>query len=865
MRVIENLNIKLILITILLINTKLLFSQKLEDAGNPYSKSSTRFVINLAGNWEKSYDGKVWTTVKLPASESFTDKIIYRRNIKIEKNLIDRYAWHLNFYGVNDQLEIYVNEQFVGRYLSGMCPFEVRIPKQIIIAETNTIKFVITPASNISHQLNVQSLYPKKIYSGIIRDIFLIGMPQVWISEVRYNTQNIGNTSNINFNLSISSADIRRLFADLKDTAGLNIAPRKSVSVEALIKSFDGNTTISQPQVKTINIEQERTESLSFNFTGLGVIPWSPDNPVLYKAFIRVLIEGNKVDEKIINIGFKSLISGKKDNSRKIFLNGKEFLIKSVTYIEDYPGSGQTLSLQRMEADLEIMKTLGVNTIRFKYSPPHPYLAYLCDIYGMLMMIELPIYEIPSSLLLTDEVKVRMNNITKRYLAAYDNQPSLLAWGFSDAVDESDDLNFFTKSINSLIRESSNKLTYKVVLADDGKINLENVDFIALRVERISQNLGEIKSRLQKIVNQLKDTIPIVFNYGIIVKIDNHNGYSDPFSLEAQAFYIMNLYLLSEELGISGNIINTFNDYLTQTPILITNNEVPNLYSGGIVSRAREYRLAFSTLQALFNNDKKPLLNAGSFSEQSPIIYIIVGILLGIILVMMLNRYRRFREYLFRSVLRPYNFYADIRDQRIISTIQTVILSFVISAIMGIYLGSILYFYKTNLIAQYVLNILIKDQNILSWLYKLIWQAELNFLILTIIIILKILIFAGILKIFSFFIKSRIYFNDTFTIVTWSGVPVILLLPLGIILNRLLQYEPQFSIWALLLIALISIWILLRMFKATIVVFDIPPVKVYSIGFGIIFILTMVILTIYQIKYYIISYLSYFFDVIAYH
>ncbi len=864
MRLKKTLNIKLITI-LLLLNVNILICQKFEDVASPYSKSTTRFVVNLAGNWEKSHDGKVWTTVKLPASENFAEKIIYRRNIKIDKDLVDRYTWYLNFYGVNDQLEIYINEQFVGRYLSGMCPFEVRIPKQMIIAENNSIKFIITPASNISYQLNVQSLYPKKIYSGIIRDIFLIGVPQVWISEVRYSTQNVGNSFNLDFNLSISSADIKQLFANLKDTAGLNIAPKKSASVELFIKSFDGNITISQSQVKSINIEQERTETLSFSFSGLSVIPWTPDNPVLYKAYLRVLIEGKKIDERVINIGFKTVVTALKDNKKKIFLNGKEFQIKAVTYIEDYPGSGQTLSLKRMETDFEIFKTLGINTIRFKYSPPHPYMSYLCDIYGILMMIELPIYEIPSSLLLTDEVKVRMTNITKRYLTAYDNYVSLLSWGFSDGVDESEDLNQFTKTINSLIRESSNKLTYKVVLANDSEINLDYVDFIVLRTERISKSLSKIVNQLKSIVNELKDTIPIAFNYGILVQTDNHNGYSDPFSLEAQAFYLMNLYLLSEELGISGNIINTFNDYLTQTPILITNNDVAYLYSGGIVSRTREYRLAFSTLQALFNNEKKPLLNAGSYTEQSPVIYIVVGIFLGIILVMMLNRYRRFREYLLRSVLRPYNFYADIRDQRIISTIQTIILSFVISAILGIYLGSILYFYKTNIIAQYLLNTLIKSHNILDWLYRIIWHPEFNFLILTVIIFLKILVFAGILKLFSLFIKSKIYFSDTFTIVTWSGVPVIMLLPFAIILNRLLQYEPQFSQWALLLIAIISIWILFRMLKATIVVYDIPPVKVYSIGFAILLVSILVILAVYQIKYYIFSYLNYFFNILAYH
>lgn len=841
----------------------LVMTQNLSERTNPYSVSDTRYRLNLQGKWDVSYDGSSWKQGYVPSSESYYDKLYLKRIIRIDEKMLDNYSWHLYFMGVDDQIEVFCNDQFVDKYFGGTTPFEVRLPRRMLNGGANQIKLVLSAGTHTAQQLKVQSLYPRTIYTGILRDVMLVGLPHSWISDVRYNAKHTGGANfSLNMNVSISSGDIQRLMKGISGSDSLS-APgtvRNSITLETNLRSADGSLVLAQGGQRHIVIERERSETVAMQIPATNVKLWSPDEPYLYKLQVKISKGTQTIDELWFDVGFRKVQSDK--SSGKFILNGKELQLKGVSYVEDYYGSGQTLSRKKMETDVEMIKTLGANLIRFKYSSPHPYMAYLCDKYGIFMMVELPVYEAPASLLVTDEIKVRMNNISRRYLAAYDNHPSLMAWGISDGSNEdAPEFESFSKIMENIFLENSKNLLYKIVLSGVNKINADKYDFIGLRIERTKFNIEKIKSEISRI-KQLAAGVPVFLNFGFPIEYQNRNGYSDPLSIEAQAYYILNLYYVSTDQKFAGIIYNTFNDFKLNNPTLIINNDDKYLCSKGLVNRKREQRLAFTTLQSLFNNDKKPLLTAGSYTERTPVLFIIAGIILGIILVLLINRFRRFREYLFRSILRPYNFYADIRDQRIMSSLQTVILGFIVAMTLGIFVASVFYFYRTNILSQYLIMLILPNVSLQEWLYWLIWVPELFMMVLTFLILLVAYLIAGLLKLLSFFVRVKIFLSDTFTIVIWSGVPIILLLPLSIVLTRLLIYSPELY-WLMIAISLgICLWVWFRILKSTAVVFDIDQLKVNLIGNGILFGVIIIIITIYQLQYLIFPYFGFFFNVL---
>ena len=109
--------------------------------------STTRSVNDLSGNWQLKYndDDSESETIKIPSSNPEERKIILTRSVKIPEGMLDKHSWHLYFLGIDSQIEVYWNDQFVGRYFEGLVPFTVRIPDNLINSKSNQIKLVIFP------------------------------------------------------------------------------------------------------------------------------------------------------------------------------------------------------------------------------------------------------------------------------------------------------------------------------------------------------------------------------------------------------------------------------------------------------------------------------------------------------------------------------------------------------------------------------------------------------------------------------------------------------------------------------------------------------------------------------------------------
>ena len=830
--------------------------------------SSTRIINDLTGNWQVEFDNSDEPESRfVPFSDQYNRKITMTRNIKMPPDMIENYTWHLNFIGIESQVEVYWNEQFIGRYFDGIIPFDIRIPDRYLSTKGNQLKLIIFPSEDTRKQMQSQHLQSRKVFSGPIREIMLIGTPQIWISDIQHQIDFSNSYSNaylkVNFNLS--SGKVSSLIKKLQrsDSLKIDVSEKFGLNYSVSIIDKQTGTTLSASNIGSAEIESERTIKLSTQLSVSGFNLWSIENPYLYDLKVKVTKNEKLLDEYSIDLGFREFKMLRGGKNTEIQLNGKPFKLKGISYIEDYLNSGQTISNGKMKEDIENIKTLGANVIRMKYSPPHPYLVKLCNTNGILLMLEVPLYEQPLSIIGMNESKVFMKNVLNQLISNYNSNPSIFAYGFSDGIKEDEILNKdLYQSLIKYVKNNTDKLIYKIIPTGSSQVYPDGFDLIGLKDVNNSRAIDYLTNEFKRIKSMTNGKL-LFIDFGTLIQSKNHKGYSDPLSIEYQSYKILSLTKIADANGGCGYIFNTYNDYLRNNPLLVTNNDDLYINTSGLVDRSRSMRLSFTTLQSVFNNEKEPLLNAGTYKQDTPVSFIIFGIAVGIALFIIINRFRRFREYMMRSILRPYNFYADIRDQRIISTTLTLLLGLILSFSAGIYLSSIFYFYRESLAFQYLLMIFLPIKSFQELFYKLIWMPELSLIILTLFSFLLAVIGAVIIKISAFFTRAKIWFSDCLTLSIWSAIPSLLLLPLGVVLFRVLLILPA-SIWFFAFFYIImALWTIARMGKSISVVFDTRQGRVNLVMIILGLIVLGIPLFYYQMQFSTFTYLQYFFDVLV--
>ena len=243
--------------------------------------------------------------------------------------------------------------------------------------------------------------------------------------------------------------------------------------------------------------------------------------------------------------------------------------------------------------------------------------------------------------------------------------------------------------------------------------------------------------------------------------------------------------------------------------------------------------------------------------EESKKSNIIIGLLIAIFMGVLVNSGRKFREDASRALLRPYNFFSDVRDQRIISASHSTLLGLIIAAVVALIISNILFHLKTDLVFEHLLiafasPLLMKTVNYLAWhpFMSLVWLTLFNIVLFVII--------ALIIKIASIFNNTRVYIISVYFTFIWALLPVVLLIPVGIILYRVLL-DSSINIYIYLGLGFVILWILYRLMKGIHVLFDTNPGTIYF--YSSLFLIAIIgsILFYFELKHSTLQYLLFTF------
>lgn len=826
--------------------------------------STTRLAYSLSGTWDFTSNDMRQTRVELPSVSRQTGKLIFQRQFTIEKSMLDKFDWSLYFLGIGYEAEIYINEQFIGKFVSNLMPFSVDIPKKVLANSKNSLKIIVNNNKDNFENTRINDIFAPANALGIPRDLFLIGKPQLQVSNIFY-TSTIDRkmtSAVIKVKAEIKSKDLENLSRiSTVDSLGNKVITSKSYFVQFLIKDKSTGALLTSSEMYPFNIESQRTITKEYRFNVTGFKAWSKETPDLYEIVCKIFAGSSLVDEDMKDFAFRLFETYDKSDYKSFLMNGNPFQFKGVEYVENLMNYNSAVSPTNFEEEFRQMQILGANAIIFKYNFPNPYLIKLCDKYGILAFIELPLYNTPNKVLTSENVLSDITNQAKNIISQYSGFPSVVAFGLGQGLeDNTSGYEKYLNSITKILKGGTDRLLYKTVYSQNKLTYNDNLDFLIFKSFVSRKSFEDINLEYSDLRNKVKP-LPVIMSYGTPIQNKNHNGYSDPLSVDFQSYYAQNLYKISLANNGYGSIYSNFADYYSQYPILATGFIDDKFVSKGLIDLNHKNKTTFEVLKALFNEENEPLVDIGNFSS-TVYTFIILSLLLIIGFFMLFSRFRRFQEYFIRAILRPYNFYSDIRDQRILSPMYTYILGIMIALSFGIFSETLLYFFKSTETLQYLLMLFFPNEIVLSILFKIIWIPFIGVFVFALLYLIFIYLTALIIRLFAYFRHLNVHNFDVMNITIWGSLPLIFLLPFDIILYKLFQINSGLIMITMIASVLIILFSIFRILKATAVLFDANFTKVYLIGVGVFVLIFLGFYLFYQSQTNFLSSLSYYFSVL---
>ena len=808
--------------------------------------TQTRDIILLNGKWEvypSNGDAEKKVTINVPSVFEGEGEFVFEKKFTLSEREIKTNSFDLVFLGLNYRADISINNIIIYRHTGGEFPFTIDLPRDILISDSSnliSVKLLYKLDSRITIPLMQRFLFGRN-YGGIIHDVYIYKKPSLNISnfEIRSEVNPSKRKATIKLKSVVVDNEIMETYQASDSVANL--------SLKAFIISPDSINT-SEIEQYSFGLKRNKEIEIDQSVEIRNPVLWSPENPRVYNIRMELWKEDILVDVLKRTLALYSLEVS--DNS--FMLNGKNFKLEGVTYTPEFPSYGDLVNYEKFEDDIRLIKETGFNAVRIAKIVPHPYYLSLCEKYGLLVFIEIPIGMLPAKISRDQNFVERCRYFITNYFRAYEKYSAVAAIGLgSSFLTSIDSHRALLINLGGLVKDNTDWITF----ATFGNLEIsvvENIDLYGLSLfnELPEDRLSEIK--------QLQNNIGVgrvfISEATYTVNRGNSDGYVNKFSYEAQAKFFSDLIDYSSSNPTPGFFINSMTDISGDYSSLLSGYTPDNIYNIGLVGEDRSTnRIGYKVVYSKLNNTEKITIPIGSYKDDAPMVFIIIGLVLALLMGVLVNSGKKFRDDASRALLRPYNYYADIRDQRIMSAFHTSFLGVIIVIVMALILSNLLFYFKISIVFEKLLlsfgsPLLISVVNYLCWnpLNAIVWISIFGILFMLLSILL--------IRLASVFIKTRVYLSSIFFTVIWAFLPMVFLIPLGIVLYRVLIADIV-NIYIYILLFALIFWVLYRLMKGIYVIFDASPGSVYFYSSLFILVLLGGFLLYFEINNFAIQYI----------
>jgi beta-glucuronidase len=319
--------------------------------------------------FEASFDRSQWCSVEVPGAwDTFDESLRGFEGVGWYAVTLDG-SWaqpervqHLTFGRVMYHTRTWLNGELLGEHIDGYLPFSFDVTKKLT-GSNNVLVLRVDNRPRIDWMPAAKQIEWVQ-YGGILQPVRIETRRKIAITSVAVRAVPQGEGASLACTLEIEAREnaddvVLRvgIVGDEERAQTLTIAARTGAAARHEI-----NLTMPRAQV------------------------WSPESPNMYNLATTLEHGGVVIDRMSTEFGVRTIEA----RGRQLLLNGKPLKVRGVNRYDEYGRFGPNPPWPLVEADLRLIKRVGVNLIRTHY-PQSPRLLSLCDQLGILFLEELPI------------------------------------------------------------------------------------------------------------------------------------------------------------------------------------------------------------------------------------------------------------------------------------------------------------------------------------------------------------------------------------------------------------------------------------------------------------------------------------------
>lgn len=342
----------------------------------------------IRGDWEGfsyngpeqvDYDDSTWSHIGLPHSfstpyfmenEWYVGYGWYRKHVEVDSDWTNKIV-HLEFEGVFQIAEVFVNGTLAGSHEGGYTGFSIHITSFLRPGD-NLI------AVRVNNEWNGQ-IAPRSgehtFSGGIYRDVSLTLTEPLHVAW---------NGTFVSTPLLASHEDDVQMQVRMQTEVMNRSGTDKRATVRTIVTDHHGLLLTEMESTHTVPAGGvQQFDSVSEPI--LNPRLWCSEDPYLYRISTEVVAEGVVSDVYEDTIGFRWMEWTAHEG---FFLNGKHVYLIGANVHQDQAGWGDAVTQAAIYRDVKMIKDAGMNFIRGSHYPHHPAFARACDQYGMLFWSE---------------------------------------------------------------------------------------------------------------------------------------------------------------------------------------------------------------------------------------------------------------------------------------------------------------------------------------------------------------------------------------------------------------------------------------------------------------------------------------------